>query len=306
MEAEWSSGALSGTGAAPAEPGAARDGGRAEAPGTAEVAGFVADGAPAAEAGPDLAAPERAAAEAPVARPDAAPDRAPDAARATSPLEVGLVGYWPFDDGSGSVAKDGSGAGNAGTFVGAPRWTASGRLGGAIEFSGAAGYVAVANPPDGRLDPGAHDVTVAVWVDTAQAVMAGMSPEFVNKMSSGTMPAERWGWELFTQGSTSRTQFKIWSGTSNVAASATRVHDGKWHHLAGRKTATTIELFVDGVLSESRPHTLDTLGNTAAVHVGSWDGLSGAALDGRVDDLRIYGRALSNAEIAALAAGQTQ
>ncbi|MBU6320946.1 hypothetical protein KGO04_00160 [Patescibacteria group bacterium] len=44
---------------------------------------------------------------------------------------LGLVGYWQFNEGSGSLAHDTSGAGNTGTLVGSPSWVA-GKVGGAI------------------------------------------------------------------------------------------------------------------------------------------------------------------------------
>ena len=39
-----------------------------------------------------------------------------------SPSDSGLVGYWRFDEGSGSIAQDNSGYGNDGTLVGNPVW----------------------------------------------------------------------------------------------------------------------------------------------------------------------------------------
>ncbi len=46
-----------------------------------------------------------------------------------------LVGWWKFNDGQGTVAKDSSGRGNDGTIIG-PEWVA-GKFGSALNFSGA-------------------------------------------------------------------------------------------------------------------------------------------------------------------------
>jgi hypothetical protein len=54
----------------------------------------------------------------------------------------GLVGYWPFDEGGGTIAKDYSGNGNNGTLVNNPTWT-TGKVGGALSFDGANDYVRV-------------------------------------------------------------------------------------------------------------------------------------------------------------------
>ncbi len=58
----------------------------------------------------------------------------PNTTSAAAPTS-GLVGYWNFDEGSGTVAADGSGSGNNGTINGAT-WVA-GKVGsGALSFDG--------------------------------------------------------------------------------------------------------------------------------------------------------------------------
>jgi hypothetical protein len=47
----------------------------------------------------------------------------------------GLVGYWKFDEGSGTTANDSSGYGNNGTLYNSPTWT-TGKVGGALSFNG--------------------------------------------------------------------------------------------------------------------------------------------------------------------------
>jgi hypothetical protein len=51
-----------------------------------------------------------------------------------SSLDYGLVGYWPFNERAGNVARDWSGNGNHGTLVNSPQWVA-GKFGGALSFS---------------------------------------------------------------------------------------------------------------------------------------------------------------------------
>jgi len=47
------------------------------------------------------------------------------------PASGDLVGWWPFDETEGSIAKDLSGNGNDGTIVGTPIWV-PGKIGGAL------------------------------------------------------------------------------------------------------------------------------------------------------------------------------
>ena len=45
----------------------------------------------------------------------------------------GLVGWWKFDEGNGTVAYDSSGNGNDGNLTNGPIWT-DGKIGGALLF----------------------------------------------------------------------------------------------------------------------------------------------------------------------------
>jgi hypothetical protein len=52
-----------------------------------------------------------------------------------NPASADLVGWWRFDDGSGTTAMDSSGNGNDGTLNGGAQWT-DGQIGSAIQFNG--------------------------------------------------------------------------------------------------------------------------------------------------------------------------
>jgi unsaturated chondroitin disaccharide hydrolase len=71
--------------------------------------------------------------------------------------EEGLVGYWRFDDGSGSIAFDSSCHDNMGILINSPVWTV-GKFGGALQFDG--NDTAVEIPTD-DLDLNAG--TISLW-----------------------------------------------------------------------------------------------------------------------------------------------
>ena len=71
----------------------------------------------------------------------------------------GLVGWWKFDEGSGTVAYDSSGNGNNGNLTNGPTWT-TGKIGGALSFDGENDYVDV--PSIQSVNGGG--VTFAVWI----------------------------------------------------------------------------------------------------------------------------------------------
>ena len=74
-----------------------------------------------------------------------------------------LIGWWKFDDGSGTIATDSSGLGNDGKFgpEGTPKWVA-GKFGGAIYLDGADDYInidVIANDM-----PVNNNITVSAWI----------------------------------------------------------------------------------------------------------------------------------------------
>jgi chitodextrinase len=74
---------------------------------------------------------------------------------------TGLVGYWNFDEGSGTTANDSSGNGNNGTLVNGPTWT-TGKVGsGALSFNGINDYVNSGSASSlDTLGP----LTIAAWI----------------------------------------------------------------------------------------------------------------------------------------------
>lgn len=84
----------------------------------------------------------------------------PIAAGGIPAAAASLVGAYAFDAGSGTVAADASGNGNAGTIWGAT-WTTRGRFGRAMRFDGAGEVVRV--PASASLNLGAA-MTLSAWI----------------------------------------------------------------------------------------------------------------------------------------------
>jgi hypothetical protein len=195
----------------------------------------------------------------------------------------GPVLWWKLDDGSGTAASDSSGNGNNGTLANSPTWT-TGKVGGALSFNGSNQYVSLANA--GNLAKGNAAHTVAAWIKV------------------NALPSYRaWILQLGNEGSGSHhwlinssggTQFGVWNG--NQAQPGLPV--GQWKHVAIVFDGTTLKSYVDGVLSQSTAATFNLQGtplSAAQAHNGE------NAFNGVMDDVRVYGRALSAAEVAALA-----
>ena len=76
--------------------------------------------------------------------------------------------------------------------------------------------------------------------------------------------------------------------------------DGNWHHLAVTFDGNTMYLYLDGVQKNTTSTTLNT--GTGALNIGR-SVSAGYYFSGTLDDIRVYNRALSAAEVQSLAAG---
>ena len=205
----------------------------------------------------------------------------------------GIIHYWSLDDGAGTFSKDWTGNAN-GTLTNmnpASDWT-QGKLDGALNFDGSDDHISV--PSSGVYDFGSQ-LTVCIWTHVNTL---GNTGSFVNK-ADGVVPYTKleFNFNLETDG---RVRFWI-SGNGinafNFAFSADPISTNTWHHACGVYTGTTIQVFVDGVAGNS---VAETSGNiyrgTEPLRIGRANFI-GDGLDGDIDDVRIYSRSLSAAEI---------
>jgi hypothetical protein len=209
----------------------------------------------------------------------------------------GLVGWWKFDETSGTSAADSSGRGNTGTIAGAPTWTVGGKINGALSFN-AADPDQVSTLTKYYFDGGSF--TYAAWVNTTQQVSQ------VRIM--GSMAAsDGYVWLNESEGTT--TGFSIELNTMTPAdyqlrSSNVNISDGLWHHVAlvVDRTANTISVYVDGAVKSNTSHTFvgnfGISGDQMTHHIGYQN--ASLAYTGLIDDARVYNRALSANEIAAL------
>jgi hypothetical protein len=214
--------------------------------------------------------------------------------------------HWRFDEASGSVATDASSNGHTAAVVGAV-W-ALGQMGGGLSFDGVNDYVFASDAQSGGttgagLDMGTRGWTVAAWINTTASGMVATKMGFVG----GSNP-DGWGLSVSGNGTVGAVLHKSGVGTVNIFAGDGKiVNDGHWHHLAVvfNRGANMIR-YVDGAPSGTQNNLAflsgQSLDNAKQLRIGARD-QSGDEIffNGLIDDVRVYARALSPEEIAALA-----
>jgi uncharacterized repeat protein (TIGR02543 family) len=185
----------------------------------------------------------------------------------------GLVAHWKFDDGSGNTAADSSGNGNTGTLRNGPIWT-TGKINGALSFDGTNQYVEI----------GAQDIvspwTASFWLERQDS----------SNSNAALLDSPNYSLKL-----------EQYPNLNNVGVSTYGVADhifnyeapiGNWAHLVFVGTQTQVALYVDGALEES-------IAASISCPMAQISSVS-RAVNGTIDEVRVYNRALTAAEILEL------
>jgi len=217
-----------------------------------------------------------------------------------------LIGWWPLDDGAGStLAHDSSKHGNDGTLVSldpASVWVA-GRSGTGLNVE-TAGYVNV--PDSASLDTVTEQVTIAGW-----GYLDGTVTDYATIASREDGSTIDQHYHISVDATDYPTCF-LKTDTGQVRLTQqTAVVRQAWVHIACTYDGSTGRLYVDGQLigglgtqsltgrfvPDSNPFILGANGN------GVGDVNVTERFPGRIDEIMLYRRALSAAEIAQLHAG---
>ncbi|GEM_PF-6997921 len=229
---------------------------------------------------------------------------------AAASSDPGLVGWWQFDEGIGTVAYDSVGS-RTGVLYGAT-WD-TGHSGGALRFDGVNDYAGL--PINNPIWLPQNDFTVSSWAyfdnePTCSKVEFVMGCDFTywgaQYLSMGYCLHRNWcdGKAVFQmQTSPVGTLEKLYS---NVILSK-----NKWFHIVGVRRGTTQEIYVDGNLEGSRtcssaPINFTSSCNDYKINIGRTSDGCGSPnyyIAGMIDDIQIYNRALSADEIKRLYEG---
>jgi alpha-L-arabinofuranosidase len=215
---------------------------------------------------------------------------------AGAPSGARLIGYWKFDEGSGTTAADSSGGGHPLTLQGGASWT-----------KGVVGPSALAVSPQ-------EDAASAVpLIDTSKSFTVSAWVNLANTRGYQTFVSEDGsqvsGFYLQLRADTGRFAFTRLAYDSTaaygmIANSSIVPQPGVWYQLTGvyDAAAQTVSLYVDGALQQTI-HALApwSAAGSFAVGRGFFNGNPTDWVSGAVDDVRAYAGALSGQEIRVLA-----
>jgi hypothetical protein len=204
-----------------------------------------------------------------------------------------LIAYWKLDETEGDIAYD-SINDNHGIISGNPTWQpAEGKIDGALEFDGIddyanAGFV---------LNPSSGPFSVYAWIKGGAAGQAILSQE----NGANWLMADPVDGALQTDLKEPVSAGRDPKPPGPPLISPTVVTDGDWHRVGFVRDGINRILYVDNV-EVARDTAANLESAVGGLYIGAGSGLEpGTFWAGLIDDVRIYNKALSEEQIAALA-----
>ncbi|MBL9167132.1 MAG: Ig-like domain-containing protein [Verrucomicrobiales bacterium] len=207
------------------------------------------------------------------------------ASREIPDLPSSLNSWWPGDRNVSDVA-----GGRRGSLVGGAAM-GPGLVNEAFVLNGTSAYVNV--PNDSGLNTGTSDFTVAVWVNFRNA--AG-EQVLIEKWAS--TPAQ--GWSMLKLAD-NRLRLSLGGVAVNIDSAPLVWTTNSWTQYAFRRQGSQFTLFTNGVAVASGTSTA-TLDSSSSLKFGSREG-AGAFLNGALDEIAVFQRALSEPEIRSISGG---
>jgi len=224
-------------------------------------------------------------------------------------LTDNLEGYWTFD----SDGSDSSGNSRDFTMFGSPSFV-SGLIGNAVDMDGTDDY-GQRNADDEAFDLGSADFTIQAWVNIAATeCCTQINMKILEKTSNDGAPSEA-GFDFYAH-RTAGPGFSYRSNEVNTnlnlnISGEVRAGGGGdetpdvWHQIVLRRNGSDQQMIRDTVSLEIRNIGTTAYSNsTAGLVVGSFfnegTGVAGSLMNGKLDEVAIWSRALADSEIAQL------
>jgi hypothetical protein len=232
----------------------------------------------------------------------------PPAGKPAAPKDPDLIGHWTLDEKSGEKASDSSGNDHHATLHNSASWV-EGKIGGGIGLAGKDAYLEVPSAPDlDKVNQGSY--TLSAWFKPAD-LPPGKEAE--NNANYGIIIKTGWheGLHFTNEGKFVMEHWlagtePVWNGAGTWE---TAFDAGKWYHVVGVVDAAArhVMIYVNGELVntgeewEAGKQARDTESVTWKIGIGApgseqWSWPAKAV----IDDVRIYKRALSAADVEKL------
>lgn len=210
----------------------------------------------------------------------------------------GLVNYWRLGEAAGATTAVDETAANNGTYFGSPPG-----LGTPGAHSSMGGNTALQFAGTQRVDVGSIDTfagtaafSIELWVKRTAVL------DNYDRLVSTDGGTPREGWLVFMDPAQAGTQYTIgferWqAGVSSSAHGSTRLSLNTWHHVVATYDGTAMVVYVDGNREATSGSTRTISATARPLRLGAQGVTPGVSFRGAIDEVAVYNRALSGAEV---------
>src|SRR5262245_55245194 len=202
-----------------------------------------------------------------------------------TPPPSGLVSWWPGEGNAQDII-----GGNNGTLTNNTAFVAA-KVGQTFRFDGSGDAVLVGNPAGLRL----QSFTIDAWIKRGSADVASLDEPSIPVGAIFAYGLGGYGFGVVNDGRLLLTQV----GGGFVASGSLTVTDTNYHHVAVTKSGNVVTFYKDGFASVA-PSYDPGFTCTAAAAVGSGGDTLRNSFLGDIDEVEIFNRALSAAEVQAI------
>lgn len=215
---------------------------------------------------------------------------------------TGLIGYWGFNEGYGDITADSSGHGNTGALYG-PAWTSDGKIGGALSFDGQL-TTKVRMEYSPLLDTELSGLTLTAWFKISSETLY---PAIIKKGYGDDFSVQPPQFSLHWRGGKeNKLGFEVVDTGNHRLFGAFQIGEeivGRWTHVAATYDRKMLRVYLNGkeIGSAIPAYGLNIQNSDTYLQIGGgiinnqYGGFSGL-----IDEVQIFGRALSIAEISEL------
>ena len=213
-----------------------------------------------------------------------------------------LAGYWRLDDNTGTAATDSSGYSNTATLTNGPVWTGTKPTLGftntsALTLDGTNDYLDVGT----AVTATNAAFSACTWARfnsvSGYQTMISIDGNSISGFYLHNNSSNKFDLQMYNSDNT--------AGSYYIAQSTTTVTTGTWYHVCGVYTGSVARIYVNGVQEGSDVTVSGAFRATGHTIIGAglYNGARVDYVNGVLDDVRIYSRALNNTEIYALYIG---
>ncbi len=210
--------------------------------------------------------------------------------------QLGLIGYWSFNEGSGTSAGDSSGRKLNATLNNSPLW-ASGKIGAAIDFNGDNKEV------DTPFTDSPTVTTISTWMYPRTTGEASQGAVFNRANQYGLAMCDADATNCPSAPNSIQFFYPLWTSPGEWYTGANSIVLNAWNHLVVIYDKSSDQHSPIIYINGSRVAVATSSAPSGGFGIEGYNiriGNNGNSFDGKIDEFRVYNRALNPAEVRAL------